>query len=104
MRLSSFISIAILASFSTSVALGAGGPMAGKTVNVGVVADVTGSAAAFFGSACFAGSEEHPHMSRNGTKANRQRCRIAFQCSRQQRPARLKNVWISAAVSVGAED
>jgi len=38
---------ALLMAFGTSVAFGAGGPMSGKTVKVGVIADVTGSAGAY---------------------------------------------------------
>jgi branched-chain amino acid transport system substrate-binding protein len=43
----SIVSAGLLLAFGTSVAFGAGGPMAGKTVKVGVIADVTGSAGAY---------------------------------------------------------
>jgi branched-chain amino acid transport system substrate-binding protein len=46
-RVKSVFYAALLMVFGTSVALGAGGPMAGKTVKVGVIADVTGSAGAY---------------------------------------------------------
>jgi len=46
-RLKSVFYAVLLMAFGTSVAFGAGGPMAGKTVRVGVVADVTGSAGAY---------------------------------------------------------
>ncbi len=47
MRLKSVLCAVLLLSFGSSVARGAGRPMAGKTVKVGVVADVTGSAGAY---------------------------------------------------------
>ena len=47
MRLMSIVSAGLLLAFGTSVAFGAGGPMAGKTVKIGVIADVTGGAGAY---------------------------------------------------------
>ncbi len=47
MRLKPFIYAVLLASFGASAAFGAGGPMAGKTVRVGVIADVTGGAGVY---------------------------------------------------------
>jgi branched-chain amino acid transport system substrate-binding protein len=46
-RLKSVLCAVLLLGFGSSVAFGAGGPMAGKSVKVGVVADVTGSAGAY---------------------------------------------------------
>jgi len=46
-RVKSVFCAALLMVFASSVAYGAGGPMTGKSVKVGVIADVTGSAGAY---------------------------------------------------------
>lgn len=47
MRVKSLFCAGLLLLFGSNAALGAGGPMSGKNVKVGVVADVTGSAGAY---------------------------------------------------------
>ncbi len=47
MRLRSLAVIVLLGAFGPAAAVGAGGPMSGKTVKLGVIADVTGSAGAY---------------------------------------------------------
>ncbi len=47
MRVKSILCAGVLLLFGSSAALGAGGPMAGKTVKVGVIADATGSAGVY---------------------------------------------------------